>query len=273
MTLTVHPDLVQGTDEWMAVRRGIVTASVVGQLITTRKLSAIDYDCPECAAPANGPCQSLRKRGAVIKTPHPARAEYARNQSSSLVIEPASNETSRGLTMLLAAERITGWTDPTFLNDDMMRGIDCEPLARDLYSEKYAQATQVGFMTLEQGGYRLGYSPDGLVGDTGLIEIKAPRAKGHIATILADCPPIDYMPQLQAGLLVSGRKWIDFISYCGGLPMYVKRVYPQQKWFDAIIRSARAFEENVNEIVRIYSESVEGLHPTERITSDLGLVI
>jgi hypothetical protein len=272
MTLTVHPELEQGTDAWHDQRRGIVTASVVGRLLTTRRLTGIDYQCPACSAPANDPCRSKTKAGAVVKSPHPERAEYARTQSSAIVIEPASNDESRGLTLLLTAERITGWTEPTYMNDDMYRGVEIEPIARDLYSEKYAPVTEVGFMLLEEDGYRIGYSPDGLVGEDGLIEVKAPRAKGHIATILAGHPPADYMPQLQTGLLVSGRKWIDYVSYHGGLPMFVTRVYPQQKWFDAIIAAARNFEANAAEMVRIYEESIVGLHPTERRT-ELEMVI
>lgn len=274
MTLTIHPDLVQGTEEWLAARRGMVTASVVGQLITTRKLSAIDYDCPECSATTDNPCQSLRKPGAIIKTLHPARAEYARSQSSSLVIEPASNDASRGLTAMLAAERINGFNDdPSFTSDDMWRGVESEPIARSIYGEKYAPVTEVGFMVLERDGFKLGYSPDGLVGDDGLLEIKAPRAKGHLSTILAGYPPIEYMPQLQAGLLISGRKWIDYVSYHGGMPLWPHRVYPDARWFDAITKAARNFEANVTEMMRIYSEAVEGLPMTERTVENLGLVI
>jgi len=264
MTLTIHPNLIQGSEEWLEQRRGLVTASTVGQLITMRKLSAIDYDCPECSAAADNPCQSLRKPGVDIKTLHPARAEYARSQSSSTVIEPASNDVSRGLTMRLVAERINGWVEPTFTNDDMWRGVECEPIARDFYSQKYAPVTEVGFMVLDRDGFKLGYSPDGLVGDEGLLEIKAPRAKGHLATILAGHPPIDYMPQLQAGLLVSGRKWIDFVSWHGGMPMWRHRVYPDQRWLDAISEAARRFEANATEMQWIYSEAVAELHPTER---------
>lgn len=265
MTLTVHPELVQGSEEWLEQRRGMLTASVVGQLLTVRKLSAVDYDCPECSALADNPCQSLRKPGTPIKTMHPARAEYARTQASSTVIEPASNDDSRGLTLRLAAERINGWTEPTYMNDDMWRGVETEPIACQYYHEKYAPVTEVGLMVLESEGFRLGYSPDGLVGEDGLIEIKAPRAKGHLTTILAGHPPIDYMAQLQAGLLVSGRKWIDFISYHGGMPMYVRRVYPDPRWFDAITRAATAFEHNAAEIIRTYDEAIVDLHPTERI--------
>lgn len=272
MTLTVHDKLIQGSDEWFDQRRGMITASAVGRLITTRRLSALDFDCPACGATATNPC--LSKRGATpapIKTLHPERADHARTRSST-VIEPATNDDSQSLTMLLAAERIAGWSEESFTNDDMWRGIETEPIARDLYSEKYSQVTELGFMVLEQDGYRLGYSPDGLVGDDGLIEVKAPRAKGHVSTILAGHPPLGYMAQLQTGLLVSGRKWIDFVSYTGGLPMYVKRVYPQRDWFTAIEAAAKMFERNVAEILRIYDESIVGLHPTER-TLELGLVI
>ena len=265
MTLTIHPELVQGSDEWLKQRRGMLTASVVGQLLTVRKLSAVDYDCPECSALADNPCQSLRKPGTSIKSMHPARAEYARTQASSTVIEPASNDDSRGLTLRLVAERITGWTEPTFMSQDMWMGCEGEPLARAKYSEHFAPVVEVGLMTEDRWGYPLGFSPDGLVGDDGLIEIKTRRSKNQLATILAGRPPMENMAQLQCGLLVSGRKWIDYVSYCGGMPLWVHRVYPDQRWFNAIIAATRAFEANAAEMMRLYDEEVAGLPPTERV--------
>ena len=67
-----------------------------------------------------------------------------------------------------------------------------------------------------RGRLDLGHSPDGLVGDDGLLEIKAPRAKAHVLAVSPTSAP-HYMAQLQAGLLVSGRAWIDFVPFCGGL--------------------------------------------------------
>jgi hypothetical protein len=72
------------------------------------------------------------------------------------------------------------------------------------------------------------------------------------------------MAQLQCALLVSGRDWIDYVSYCGGMALWVKRVFPQQKWFDAIVGAVRAMEENAAEMMRLYGEAVEGLPLTER---------
>lgn len=270
MTLTVRTDIPQRSDEWYAARRGIVTASVVGELITSRRLTAIDYPCPTCSVAAHDPC--LGKTG-PIKSLHSDRAEVAREAAVS-VIEAASNTQTRSLTVLLAAERITGWTESTYVSDDMWRGIDDEPRARDKYAETYAPVTEAALMIEDRWGYRLGCSPDGLVGDDGMIEIKSRIPKMHLATILADVVPPDEMAQLQCGLLVSGREWIDYISYCGGMPMWVKRVYPQQEWIDAITAATAAFEECVVDMIGQYNAAVEGLPMTERsplVTAELKL--
>jgi hypothetical protein len=96
-------------------------------------------------------------------------------------------------------------------------------------------------MVRDDWGFSLGYSPDGLVGDDGLIEVKCRRQKKHLQTILADEVPPENMAQLQCGLLVSGREWIDYVSYCGGMPMYVKRVYPDT----AVVRRHRGSGDHV----------------------------
>lgn len=270
MNLIELPDLEQGSEDWHAQRRGIVTASVVGNLITTRSLTAIDYDCPACDAPADDPCRSKVKAGAIIKTLHPERAEAARQSDSRTILEVASNDTSRGLTALLVAERITGWTDPTFVSDDMMRGIEDEPRARDKYAEHYnVTVRETGFMIREDNGVKIGYSPDGLVGDDGLIEAKSRRQKKHLETILSGHPPIENMAQMQCGLLVSERKWCDYISYCGGMPMWISRVYPDQRWFDAILAAVNAFEANAAEMIRLYTESIAGFPMTERTFTEM----
>ena len=217
MTLQVFTELEQGTDEWLAARCGIITASVVGLLITAK------------------------------------------------TVKPANNDTSRGLIATLVAERITGHVEPIQENSDMLRGTLDEPYARDIYSEHYAPVTEVGFMVLESYGQRLGYSPDGLVGDDGLIEIKSRRQKKQLATILADEVPAENMAQIQCGLMVSGRKWLDYVSYCGGMPLYVRRVFPDKKWFDAIAEAVDQFETAAADMLTTYTAAIEGRPTTERI--------
>lgn len=180
-------------------------------------------------------------------------------------LKVADNETSRGLTYTLAAERITGHVDyvhPTF---DMQRGSADEPFARDVYAERYGAVEEVGFMVLEHtDGYEIGYSPDGLVGDDGLIEIKSRKPKEQLSTVLADRVPAYNMGQLQAGLFVTGRNWIDYVSFSAGLPLWVKRVYPEPSWFDAIRAAARSFEINVTNVIYNFNNATAGLPATER---------
>jgi len=147
----------------------------------------------------------------------------------------------------------------------MERGTLSEPFARDIYSESYAPASEVGFMVRDLGGYKIGYSPDGLVGEDGLLEIKAPRQKKHLATILSDEVPLEHIAQCQTGLLVSGREWIDFLSYNGGMPLWRKRVEPDEKWQAAIKESVSEFEMTANEMVARYNAITADLPKTERI--------
>lgn len=267
MTLRILENLEQGTPEWADQRRGMVTASVVGNLLSVGKPGAIAYGCPACSALANDPCMSKKAGAGPIKTLHPERAAVAEANKASapLVIEVANNETSRSLTKLLTAERITGWTDPTFTSDDMWRGIEDEPRAREMYAEHYAPVTEVGFMVRQEDGWTLGYSPDGLVGEDGLIEVKSRRAKKQLATVLADDVPAENIPQLQAALLVSGRKWIDYVSFTGGMALYVKRVFPDERWFKAIEQACRTFEHAAESMANTYLTRVDGLPVAERI--------
>jgi predicted phage-related endonuclease len=123
-------------------------------------------------------------------------------------------------------------------------------------------------MVRDDWGFPIGYSPDGLVGEGGLIEVKSRRQKKQLQTILADEVPPENMAQLQCGLLVSGRDWIDYVSYCGGMPLYVKRVHPDPKWQDAIVAAVTQFENAATAMAFDYHCAVEGLPMTERVTEE-----
>lgn len=225
MTLHVLPDLEQGTDAWHDQRRGLVTASVVGRLLTP-------------------------------------------------TLKVADNDTSRGLVGTLVAERITGYTEPSYANDDMMRGVLHEPVARQRYAEvNHVEVQQVGFMVRDDWGFQIGASPDGLVGTRGGLEIKCPRAKSHIRTIVSGEIPSQYMAQIQTCLLVSGRQWWEYVSFCSGLPMWTKRVLPDPEWHEAIVAAVDAFEKSAEALVGEYRAKSTGLPATERIPNDFELVI
>lgn len=183
-------------------------------------------------------------------------------------LKVAKNDKSRSHAYELAAQRITGYVEPSYISDDMLRGMDDEITARALYQEHYGDVTEVGLITNDIWGFTIAYSPDGVVGEDGLIEVKSRKAKYQIETIASDEVPQEYMLQLQTGLLVTGRKWIDFISYSGGLPMFTKRVLPDPDMHQAIIAATTAFESEVAGIVARFeaakNDNGKRLIPTER---------
>ena len=184
-------------------------------------------------------------------------------------IKPAANDESRGLVALLASERVTGLVEMTWPTWDMQRGIDAEPHAREAYTKRTGAAVvEAGFMVRQKDGWALGYSPDGLVGEDGLIEIKAPRPKGHLSTVVDGEVPGYHMAQLQAALIVTGRAWIDYVSFCGGMPLWIRRVEPDPRWVAAITEATAAAEAAITEAVATYTAAVDGLPTTERITYD-----
>ena len=183
-------------------------------------------------------------------------------------LKVADNDTSRGLTMTLAIERMTGFVEYVHPSFEMQRGSDDEPDARALYAEHYAPVTEVGFMTRRFDGFTAGYSPDGLIGSDGLIEIKSRKAKEHMKTVLADRPPSENVGQLQLGLVVSGRDWIDYVSYSSGLALWVKRVYPDPAWVAVIRYALSTFEINVASMTADYQAATEGAPIAPRIDHD-----
>lgn len=177
----------------------------------------------------------------------------------------ADNDTSRGLIRTLATERIIGKPGETFSSRMMGRGTALEPFARDLYAEHYAPVEEVGFIRLDTDDYALGFSPDGMVEHDGLIEIKSPGPKEHLRTILADAVPAVYVWQLQVGLFVTGRSWIDFVSYCPGLDLFVKRVYPDRDMHNTINTASARSEEAIREILYEY---ITGGETNKRIKTE-----
>lgn len=215
MTITYHPELIQGSDEWLAARCGMITAGSMDLILTP-------------------------------------------------TLKIASNEKERQHLYELAAQRINNYVEPSYIGDDMLRGLEDEVYARALYSEKYEPIEEVGMVTNDRWGFVIGFSPDGLIGDDGLIECKSRRQKYQAQTIILDEVPTDYVLQIQSALLISERKWLDFISYSGGMPMFVKRVYPDPVMHAAIREAATAFEGRIRAAIKVYEEHAKPFHMTER---------
>ncbi len=202
-----------------------------------------------------------------------ARCGLLTASEMKLIITPtlkiASNDKERSHLYELLAQR-TKYVEPHYFSDDMLRGQEDEIAAREVYSKNHAPVAEMGFITNDRWGFTIGYSPDGLVGEHGLIECKSRRQKYQVQTIVecvgADEIMPEYMMQAQTGMLVSERHWIDHISYSGGLPMAIVRVWPDDKIRDAIVEAAGAFEARLAKAWTTFNETVEArkLIPTER---------
>lgn len=168
----------------------------------------------------------------------------------------ASNDKAKSHMYEILAQRITGYVEPHYISDDMMRGKDDEIDAKIAYEEAYEKVSDVGFITNDCFGFTLGYSPDGLVGNDGVIEVKSRRQKFQFETILEEKVPDEYMIQIQTGLLISERKWCDFISYCGGVHMLTIRIINDVDMQAKIIATARAFHEKIELLLQSYNEKI-----------------
>lgn len=128
----------------------------------------------------------------------------------------------------LVCERMTGTQSESYNNAAMQWGTDQEPLARAAYeAAKDVLVDEVGFV-IHPTISNAGASPDGLVGDDGLIEIKCPNTATHIDTLLSDKVPSKYNTQMQWQMVCTGRKWCDFVSFDPrmpeGLQLFIQRV-------------------------------------------------
>lgn len=207
---------------------------------------------------------------------HAARCGLLTASEMKHIITPtlkiASNDKERAHLYELLAQRVTKYVEPQYISDDMLRGMEDEIEARSLYSKHYAPVDDGGFVTNSKWGFTIGYSPDGLVGDKGLIEGKSRRQKFQVQTFVENVTtgtiPADYLMQHQTGLLVADdREWIDFISYSGGFPMIVIRVWPDEAVQNAIVEAAGAFEARLAKRLAEFNDAVQSMPkfiPTER---------
>ena len=176
-------EIIQGSDEWKALRLGKVTASRVADVVARTKTGY----------------------GA-------SRANYMAQ---------------------LIAERLTNTVAESYTNAAMQHGTETEPEARAAF-EFYQGVTveEVAFVPhprIDQAGC----SPDGLVGEDGLVEIKCPNTATHLETLLGQAVPAKYETQMQFQMACTGRKWCDFVSYDPRMPenmrLFIKRLLRDDK--------------------------------------------
>lgn len=145
----------------------------------------------------------------------------------------------------LVAERLTGVTAASYTNAAMQWGVDTEPDARIAYEfYRDAEVEEVGFIDHPEIAMS-GASPDGLVGDEGMVEIKCPNTAIHIDTLLGTPIADKYIKQMHWQMACAGRQWCDFVSFDPRLPeqlkLYVARIERDDKLTESLEADVRTF--------------------------------
>lgn len=198
----------QGSEEWLSMRLGKVTASRVKDVLT-------------------------KGRG------------------------NAPSKTAESYMMELIAEILTGESKPFFENDAMRWGTETEPQARSMYevNNDFVSVKEVAFV---EHSNQIGISPDGLVGDDGLLEIKCPNTTTQIKRALSDDYSADYKAQIQMQLWVTERQWCDFVSFDPRLDCNAsylqQRVYRDEEYIEEMKVKVYAFVEKMNDLIKQLTE-------------------
>ena len=171
----------------------------------------------------------------------------------------------KNLKMDLVAERLTGKPTDSFTNSAMQWGTEQEPFARIAYeSYKGIFVEQIPFVdhpTIEW----FGCSPDGLVGEDGLLEIKSPNTTTHIEYLQEGKPPSRYVPQMMAQMACTGRKWCDFASFDPRMPeelqLFVVRLNRDDAYIQEMEAEVKKFLDEVEQVLaqlkrKMYGDSI-----------------
>ena len=193
----------QGSEEWLSLRLGKITASRVKDVLT-------------------------KGRGT------------------------SPSKTAESYMMELIAEILTGKSKPFFENDAMRWGTETEPQARAMYAvnNDFVDVKEVAFVEHNE---QVGISPDGLVGDDGLLEIKCPNTTTQLKRALSDDYSADYKAQIQMQLWVTEREWCDFLSFDPRLECAAgylqQRVYRDEEYIKEMKTKVYAFVKKMNELI------------------------
>jgi len=197
--VAVYSGIEQGSEEWLKIRLGKVTASGVADVLAKTKTGV-----------------SASRGNYLIK---------------------------------LAIQRVTGVIEESYTNDAMQWGKDNEAQARVAYEVASGNfVDKVAFVDHPTIKW-FGASPDGLINQDGLVEIKCPNSATHWSYIKDDGPPTKYYIQMQAQMACIGRSWCDFVSYDPRMPersqLFIKRVMREDAYIAEMEAEIKKFLDEV----------------------------
>lgn len=153
----------------------------------------------------------------------------------------------------LVAERLTGVPQDSFSNAAMQWGNEQEPFARAAYEIKSGNLVDQTGIVMHPNIPYAGASPDGLIDECGLVEIKCPNTAAHIEYLLSGAPPKKYQPQMLWQMECTGRQWCDFVSFDPRMPehlqLFVVRFERDEERLDDLRKEAIAFLAEVDALI------------------------
>ena len=156
------------------------------------------------------------------------------------------SKTRRTYLYKLAGERITGTPMESYTNKYMERGKALEPEARNYYAFlTNSKLQRVGFIK----NTNKGCSPDSLIGNDGMLEVKTEAPHLLIERLETDKLPDDHYAQLQGNLWVSEREWIDALIYFPGMPASLKRVFRSDEYIKNLAIAVDKFNDELDSLV------------------------
>ena len=160
----------------------------------------------------------------------------------------------QNLIITLALERLTGEPEQTFQNDAMRRGTELEPLARGAYEAKTGELVELTSFVTDRDWPSVGVSPDGLLGEDGLVEFKCPASQAkHFAALSSGAHAKEYRWQVQGQMWITGRQWCDVVSFDPrfpeGLDLAITRVQRDEAAINQLREAVTVADAEVEAIV------------------------
>lgn len=167
------------------------------------------------------------------------------------------------LRMELAVERVTRKPAEHFVSVWMERGIELEPLARAAYELRTDRTVNTVDFVLHEANEQWGASPDGVIGDEGVLEIKVPKRETHAEYLFGGCVPTEYLPQCHWLMACTGMQFVDFVSWCPDFPdpldVFICRLPRDEKIIAEMEAAAAKFIQEVDATVLRLKEGMEGV--------------
>lgn len=188
---------------------------------------------------------------------HLARAGRATASEFSSVLAKGQGKTRLAYLRRVVAERLTGKPVETYRNGHMDRGNEQEPLARAAYETLTGDLVeQVGF--LQHDSLMAGCSPDCLIGSDGAVEIKCVLPTVQLETLLCGQYPPEHKAQIQGVMWITGRAWVDFVSFSPDMPehlrTYVFRVQREDAYITQLAAEVKVFLDEVDLLIAKLNE-------------------